>query len=110
MVGDGVLDHHIAARDGRGDGIRARLQAVGNNAEFGRMQFVHAVDRDGGRAHAGDLRAAGVEELGQADDFRLRRAVLDHGAAPRAAGGDHQMLRAARAGKFQIDVRALEAA
>ena len=72
------------------------------------MQFVHAVNDDGGRSHTGDFRAAGVEELGHVDHFRLRRAVLDHGAAPRPAGRDHQMLRAARAGKFQIDVRAAQ--
>ena len=57
VFGHAAGNRHVAAGDGAGDQERAGLDAVRNDGVLGAVQPLHALDADGGRARAFDLRA-----------------------------------------------------
>ncbi len=81
MLGAGVAQQHVAAGHGGGHGEGAGFDAVGDDVDGGAMQRRHALDGEGARADAGNLRAHGDEAIGDVVDFGLHGGVLDHRGA-----------------------------
>jgi hypothetical protein len=91
MLGDDVLDEHVPA-DGRGGRhVGAGLDLVGDDGIGAAAQLAHAADLDDVGARAGDLRAHGVEEVGEVDDMGLLRAVFDDREAAREHRGEQDV-------------------
>jgi hypothetical protein len=110
QVSAGVGQADLAAGHGRGDGIGAGLDPVGDHRVGGARQLLDAGDGDGRRAGALDLRAHLVQALGQIDDLGLAGGGLQHGDAAGQHGGQHGVLCRADRDEREGDLRALQPA
>ena len=86
---------------------KVRLHTVGIDAVMRAVKLGDAVDVDGGRSSAFDLRSHGNEEGGEIADFGLASAVFHQGFA--FGEGGHEQIFSAGDGDFvEDDVRAFE--
>jgi hypothetical protein len=105
----GALDEHVAAGGGRGDHVRAGLDAVADDGVIEGVERVGAVDVDDVGAGAVDARAHLVEHAAELLDLGLARAVHEGGAALREGGGHHEVLGAGHRGDVEHDLGAAKA-
>ena len=108
VLRDDVRQRDIAQRDRRRDGESAGLDAVRHHAIADALQSRYPVDLDDGGAGAPDLGAHLAQELGQVDDLRFRRGVLDDGSAVRESGGHQDVLGAGVAGIVEVEALAIQ--
>ena len=106
VLGDDVLNQNVAAHGGDGSHIRPGLDLVGDDGIAAAAQRLHAAHLDDVRARAGDLRAHGVEKVGEVDDVRLLGGVFDDGRAAREDRADHDVHRRADGDDVEIDTPA----
>src|SRR6185312_9893085 len=104
-----AVDVEVAAGDGGGDEEGAGFDAVGVDAVACAVELRDALDLDGARAGAFDLRAHGVEQSGEVGDLGFARAVLEEGFAVGERGGHEEVFGAGDGDLVEDDVRALEA-
>ena len=86
MLGDDVVQRHIALGDGRADHIAAGLDLIRDDRILAAVQFGHAVDLDHIGAGAAHIRAHHIQEVGQIDDMRFTGHIFEH----RGAFGQHR--------------------
>ena len=79
--GDAAANGHVAMGGGSGDHQRASLDLIGNDRIGRAVEMLLTADADHIRAGALDLRAHGVEEVGQINDMGLLGSVVDGGVA-----------------------------
>ncbi len=79
--GDAAANGHVAMGGGSGDHQRASLDLIGNDRIGRAVEMLLTADADHIRAGALDLRAHGVEEVGQVNDMGLLGCVVDGGVA-----------------------------
>src|SRR5690606_34499362 len=106
--GAGAGGGDVAAGHGGGDQEGAGLDAVWQHGVPAAGQALHAVHHDAAAAGAFDVGAQGDEAVGQVDDFRLTRGVVDHGGAGGQAGGHQRVLGGAHAHHREADVAAAQ--
>ena len=81
MLGDDVVDADLTPGGGNGGHVGARLDLVGDDGVTSALELFHAPDLDDVRPRTHDVRAHGVEEVGQVHDVRLLGGVFDDGQA-----------------------------
>ena len=109
VLGDDAAHADLSARGGNGRHVGACLDLVGDDGVGAAVQALHARDADGVGAGALDVRAHGVEEVGEIDDVRLLRRIFDDGRAVRQSRGHHDVHGRADGDHVEINVRALHA-
>ena len=110
MLGDDVLDEHLAAGGGNGGHIGARLDLVGDDGVGAAGEAVHPPDLDDVGTGAHDVGAHGVEEVGQVHDVGLLGGVFNHRHTLGQHGGQHDVHGGPHGYDVQIDVGALHPA
>ncbi len=90
-------DGDVPARDRAGEQKRAGDQPVRDDGVLATVQLLHALDDDRLRPLAVDLGADGDEEIGDVDDLRLARRVLNGRGALGPHGRQHDVLGGADA-------------
>ena len=100
----------IAARRSRRHGIGAGLDTVGHHRPYRGLERRDALNRDRAGARAGDLRAHGIQAIGQVLNLRLARAILQLRCALRQHRCQHGVLGRAHRDKRKDDMAALEPA
>ena len=103
-----VLQKNVAAGHGDRHGVSAGLDAVGQHGVARAVESGDALDHDAPGAGAGDARAHLVEAVGDIDDFRLARGVLDDGRAVGQRRRHDRGMRAADGDFGKNDLAALE--
>lgn len=79
MLGDHILDQHIAAGGSSCYHIGTGFDLIGNDGIVGAVHHIHAVDLDDIGAGAADIRAHGVEEVCQIHNMRLLGNIFHDG-------------------------------
>ena len=102
MLGDDVLQQQLTAGGGHCGHIGAGLDLVGNDAVGAAGETLHAPDLDGVSAGALDVRAHGVQEVGQIHDVGLLGGVFNGGDAVGQRGGHHDVHGSAHGNNVQI--------
>ena len=110
VLGDDVLQQQLTAGGGHGRHIRSGLDLVGDDAVGAAGEPLHAADLDGVGAGTLDVRAHGVEEVGQIHDVGLLGRVFDGGGALCQHGGHHDVHGGAHGDNVQIDGRTRQTA
>ena len=105
----GVLEHDPAGGNGPRHQIRAGFDPVRQNTVTGPVETLYTLDGQGVRTGPFDLRAHGVEAIGQIRHFRLMGRIFDHRFPVRQGGGHHQVLRTGHRHHIQHQARAFEA-
>ena len=109
MLADGVLNVDVAAGHRRRHHVRPRLNTVGNDRISGADKLRHPLDLDDIRPRAANICAHNVEIIGEIDNFRLLRRILQH-RLPFGHGGRHNnILRRPNARKIEVDTRPFQA-
>ena len=108
VLGNDVFDQDFSPDGGGGGHVGAGLDLVGNDGVGAAVELLHAVDLDGVRTGAANVRAHGVEEVGKIDDVRLARRVFDDRASLGEHGGDHNVHRRADGDLIEIYARAAQ--
>ena len=109
-VGTHILEFDPAAGDGTGHQIGTGFNAIGHDPiglAFGR-QGLDALDFQDVGSRAMNLGAHHVEEVGQIDDLRLARGILDHRGALGQRGGHHEVLGAGHGDEIQYQTAAFQ--
>ena len=110
VLGDDVLQQELSAGGGHRRHVGAGLDLVGDDAVGTAAETLHAADLDGVGAGALDVRAHGVQEVGQIHDVRLLGGVFDGGDAVSQCSGHHDVHGGAHGDNVQIHRRAGETA
>lgn len=110
MLGDDVVDADLAPGGGNGGHVGARLDLVGDDGVTSALELFHAPDLDDVRPRAHDVRAHGVEEVGQVHDVRLLGSVFDDGQAVGQGCGDEDVHGRTHGDHVQVDLRSVQAA
>ena len=108
MLGNDVFDQDFSPDGGGGGHVGAGLDLVGDDGVGAAVELLHAVDLDGVRTGAANVRAHGVEEVGKIDDVRLARCIFDDRASLGEHGGDHNVHRRADGDLIEIYARAAQ--
>ena len=108
MTGIAAYDVHISAGQRARDDEGASLNAVGNDAVLGAMQFVYAFYANGRSAGAFDLRTHFVQQVGEIGDFGFASAIPQHGFAIGESRGHQQVFGAGDRDFLEYDLAALE--
>ena len=108
-LGSGSLEHHVAAGHRDAHRIGPGLDAVGDDAVMGAVQLGDAGDLDRRRAGALHLGAHLEQAVGDVDDLRLARRIVDDGGALGQRRRHQSDVRAADRDFREIDFGSLEA-
>ena len=103
-----ILDNDIAMGHGSCNHIGTGLNTIGNRRMLRAMHMFYTFDANHIRACAPDTGSHLIQVVGQIDDFRFLRRILQRGGPFRQTGCHHDIFRGAYAGKVQIDVRAFQ--
>jgi hypothetical protein len=87
-----MLQADVAAGDGGGHQVGARLDAIGQHLVVRAVQGLDAVDHDLVGASALDARAHRDQEIREIDDLRFAGGVLDDRLPVGQRGRHHQVL------------------
>ena len=110
VLGDDVFQQELAAGGSHCRHVGAGLDLVGNDAVGTAAETLHAADLDGVGAGALDVRAHGVQEVGQIHDVRLLGSIFDGGDAVSQRSGHHDVHGGTHGDNVQIHRRAGETA
>ena len=108
MLGDNILNQHVAADGSCGSHVGAGLDLVGDDGISTAVELFDTADLDGIGTCAGDGCAHGVQEVGHINDMGLLCGVADDGLAGQQAGSQHQVDGGADGSHIQVDTGAVE--
>src|SRR5437762_1118178 len=97
MIQAAVLDDDYTVGDGGGHHEGAGLDTIGDDGPLAAVKLLNALDGDSRRALTRDPGPAGVEVVGQVNDFRLARRGLDDGRTLGHGCGHHDVTYAQHA-------------
>ncbi len=103
-----VGHHQVASTDSTRHQKGSGFDAVGIDAMFGAVQLVHALNPDGRRARALDIRAHGYQQSGQVDHLRLPGAIFHQRIALSQNRRHQQVFRARHGDLVENNVRAMQ--
>ena len=90
--------------------VGARLDLVGDDGVTSALELFYAPDLDDVRPRTHDVRAHGVEKVGQVHDVRLLGGVFDDGQAVGQGRGDEDVHGRTHGDHVQVDLRPVQAA
>ena len=108
MLGDHILDQHIAAGGSSCYHIGTGFDLIGNDGIVGAVHHIHAVDLDDIGAGAADIRAHGVEEVCQIHNMRFLGNIFHDGDTLGLDRCQHHIDGSAHRYHIKVDVLAPE--
>ena len=108
MLGFRARDFHIPSGEGRGGHERTGFDAVGDDAHFGRMQAVDAMNGYFGSSGTFDAGPHFDQGIGQGRDFRFPGGIAQDRGALGQHGRHHQVFGAGHRYDVKVDIRSLE--